>query len=393
MKHIWENSAKIHSISVLIPDGETWDTVKVLRCLNHASRIKVYVLANNRLPLARFSRYCSSFRYIKSNNDEDRIHAIRSIVQNLKIDVLLPITQEGVEFVSRNRTAISEFVAVPSLADFELIKMAQDKWSFHCFATQNRFPVPASVLIGKAGETSVASLDPDPIEYPALLKPTLLDGGYGIVKVEDASELVYAWNNEHIKRGYRYMLQNYVTGVDLCLQVFCKGGEILKYTVQKSLLLSENRFGPQRIMEFAEDNIVVELGRRLVSAMGFEGIACIDFRIDANDQTRKILEINPRYGQAILGSLVAGVNFPLLACADALGLEYPYMRYKTTKYAHPTPSLKIILSRLIGRSVSIAILWRESGLQFICRDPLPALVDAICKMTRRLKKFISSLVH
>jgi hypothetical protein len=32
-------SAKMSSISVLIPDGETWDAVKVLRCLSPVSGI------------------------------------------------------------------------------------------------------------------------------------------------------------------------------------------------------------------------------------------------------------------------------------------------------------------------------------------------------------------
>jgi predicted ATP-grasp superfamily ATP-dependent carboligase len=379
---------KIRSISVLIPDGETWDAVKVLRCLNRVSGITTHVLANMRLPLARFSRYGSSCHCHTSESDEDWIRAIRNIVRSLGIDVILPVTQKGVEFVARNRTVISEFVAIPPLADFELIMMAQDKWAFNCFAVQNGFPVPASVLIGRAGEASVASLDLDSVEYPALLKPTLLDGGFGIVKVKEPSDLARAWNDEHIIKGCQYMLQSYVPGVDLCLQVFCKGGEILVYTVQKSLLLSENYFGPQRIMEFTEDNGIVELASRLVSAMGFEGIACIDFRIDAPGQTVKILEINPRFGQAILGSLVAGINFPLLACVDALGLEYPHMQYKTVKYAHPVPSLKMILSRFIGRSACRTIPWQECGLQFTCNDPMPELVDAVRKITRPLKRLI-----
>jgi predicted ATP-grasp superfamily ATP-dependent carboligase len=380
------STANKNSISVLIPDGETWDAVKVMRCLNQAPEIAVHVLAKARLPLARFSRFCSKSHYHASENDEDWIRVIRNIVQSLRIDVLLPVTEKGVEFVARNRTAISEFVAIPPLVNFELIMMAHDKWSLHCFAVHNEFPVPPSVLIGKAGEVSVDSLEVDSIRFPALLKPTSLDGGYGIVKVRESSELDKAWNDRGIIKGHRYMLQSYVPGTDVCLQVFCKDGEILKYTVQKSLLFSNNHFGPQRIMEFVEDAGIVELGRRLVSTMGFEGIACIDFRVNEINQTPMILEINPRFGQAILGSMIAGVNFPLLACLDALGLEYPSMQYKTVKYAHPVPSLKIILSRLTGKSLYKNIPKGQSGLQFTFRDPMPALVDSIRKITRRFKR-------
>lgn len=199
-------SAKISSISVLIPDGETWEAVKALRCLSHVSGITAHVLAKARFPLARFSRYCSSYHCHKSENDDDWIRVIRSIVRSLRIDVVLPVTEKGVEFVARNRKAVSEFVAIPPIADSDLITISKDKWSFQCFATENGFPVPASVLIGKAGETSIALLDPDSVEYPALLKPTVLDGGFGIVKVKEPSDLADTWNNGRIIKGYQYML-------------------------------------------------------------------------------------------------------------------------------------------------------------------------------------------
>ncbi len=213
-------------ISVLIPDGETWDTVKVLRCLSHVSGITAHVLAKTRLSLARLSRYCSSYHCHTSEDDDDWIRVIRSIVRSLRIDVLLPVTEKGVEFVARNRKAVSEFVAIPPLADFELIMMAQDKWLFNCFAIQNGFPVPESVLIGTAGEASVASLDIDSIEYPALLKPTLIDGGFGIVKVEKPSDLGYRWNNGHIIKGYQYILQSYLPGAVYCLALYSQGGQV-----------------------------------------------------------------------------------------------------------------------------------------------------------------------
>lgn len=383
------DQAKIDSMSVLIPDGGTWDAVRVACCLRQTRTVTTHVLANARWPLARFSRYCSSHHCHTSENDDDWISVIRSLVRRLRIAVILPVTGDGVAFVARNRTAISEFVAIAPVADFELFVMLQDKWSFHCFAEQNGFPVPASTFVGVPGVASIASLDLDSVEYPALLKPTLQKGGFGIVRVEEPSDVERVWNDESMMKGHPYMLQSYEPGVDLCLQVFCKKGEILEYTVQKSLMLSENHFGPQRIMEFAEDDGAVEVGRRLVSVAGFEGIGCIDFRIDPTNQTQRILEMNPRFGQAILGSLVAGVNFPLLACADALGLEYPLMQRKTTKYAHPVAYFEAILSRLIGRSAGTTpLLWRESGLQFICGDPIPALVDAVRKTTRLLQRRI-----
>jgi hypothetical protein len=260
--------AKIRSISVLIPDGGNYDSLKVLCCLGQAPEVKAHILSRTKWSMARFSRYCARCHYHTSQNDGDWIDAIKDIVRKWDIDIVLPVSEGGVDFVARNRTAISEFATIPPIANVELLKMVHDKWSLH------GFPIPASVLVGVPGETSVASTDLRSVEYPALLKPTMLNGGFGIVKVKGPSDLDRAWNDRRIMKGCRYMLQSYVPGVDLCLQVFCKDGEILEYTVQKSLLLPEDYFGPQRIMEFAEDNGAVELGGRLVSALGFDSLKC-----------------------------------------------------------------------------------------------------------------------
>lgn len=372
---------------MLIPDGETWDAVKVLRCLSHVSGITAHVLAKARLPLARLSRYCSSYYCHKSENDDDWIRVIRSIVRSLRIDVVLPVTEKGVELVARNRKAISEFVAIPPIADSDLISMAQDKWSFQCFAIEKGFPVPASVLIGKAGETSVASLDIDSVEYPALLKPTLLDGGSGIVKVKEPSDLACAWNNGRIIKGYQYMLQSFLPGVVFCLGLYSQGGQIISYTLWKTLLTSSKRlYFSARAMEYVNNEEVIELTIRLISAMKWDGIANIDFLVDSNNGSVKILDFNPRFGQSLLGSLVAGVNFPLLACLGAMGREYPNMQQQETiKYAHPATQSKMLISRFMGRRPPVNVRWKHGSLQFAVRDPLPELVDTFHKILKQFR--------
>ena len=47
-----------------------------------------------------------------------------------------------------------------------------------------------------------------------------------------------------------------------------------------------------------------------MQALKWSGIVNIDFIYDENDKQAKILEVNPRYWQSLLGSLFAGVNFP-----------------------------------------------------------------------------------
>jgi len=381
-----ETITDLRSISLLIPDGETWDAVKVLRCLGQSAGIRTHVLSRTRRPLARFSRFCTSCHWHSSQNDESWVNVISRLVRELQIDFVLPVTEKGVELLVRNHDAVSKFAAIAPLPGLESLKTAQDKWEFYEFCRTREFPVPPSILIRSGCGHPMDSIHLRSLKYPALLKPTLLGGGCGIVRVEKASDFQQVWEDKRVRKDHGYMLQSYVPGVDVCVQVFCKKGEILTYTVQKNLNAPEDFFGPQRVMEFVEDNEAVELGARLVSAMGFEGIACIDFRVDVRDGTYKIIEINPRFGQAILGSLVAGVNFPLIACLDVLGLAYHNEKYRTVRYAHPRAHVKTLISQLIGRQTPGKIRWRESGLRFTCSDPLPEMVDIIRRTGKCLQR-------
>jgi len=208
------------------------------------------------------------------------------------------------------------------------------------------------------------------------------------VEVKKQSDFQQAWKDKRIMKGYKYILQSYIPGIDLCLQVFCKDGKIIAYTLQKSLLNKNNHYGPQKIMEFIKDGEVLDLGQRLVSAMHWDGIACIDLRIDTRDGTNKILEINPRFGQAVLGSLVAGVNFPFIACLDALNMEY-HNQYRTISYAHPIAAGKNLLTRFTGKGTGVRIRLIESGLRFACSDPLPETFDVLGRSAKWFKQFVS----
>ena len=120
-------------VSVLIPDGDDWNTVKVLRCLGQMPTIKNHVLSRRLHSLAQHSRYCTSFHHNVSQNEQGWIYEINKLVKKHKIDTILPVTLRGVEIISKYHKEISEHVVLPPLAKSELIALANDKWSFHKF--------------------------------------------------------------------------------------------------------------------------------------------------------------------------------------------------------------------------------------------------------------------
>jgi predicted ATP-grasp superfamily ATP-dependent carboligase len=126
-------------------------------------------------------------------------------------------------------------------------------------------------------------------------------------------------------------------------------------------------------------------------------MACFGYRMgwssryrphfDKRDQTVKILEINPRFWQSLLGSLTAGVNFPLVVCLTAMGAECPEMKQtRPIKYARPSASIHMLLSRLVGKKLAEGYRLRDSTIRFTLIDPLPELVCALRRLTRRSRR-------
>lgn len=372
-------------ISVLLPDGGNYDTLKVLRCLGQVPKVTSHVISRQRWPITRLSRYCKKCYYYPIRENSDWLDSIRRLVQKQKIDVVLPVTMRDTEFLSLNHKTLSEFVAIPPIPETKTFKTAQDKWAFHCFADRHKLPVPPTILVADGNKIIADSAKLNSIDYPALLKPTAEMGGHGIVKIDSPSEFYRLVDKKNIlNNDQKYILQSHMTGVDFCFGVLCKAGRILAYTLQRNLIQSENYFSYQKVMDFVNNESIIKLGKQLVSAMAWDGIAFIDLRLDERDKSAKLLEINPRLGRALFGSLVAGVNFPYLSCLTALGINYTITQKENIRYAHPSAYVYMLKSRLLGRNNQLKLRWRESGWRFLIKDPLPEIFDNLYRF-RKMK--------
>lgn len=378
----------LRPMSILIPDeNDDLDTVKILRCLSQAWEVTVHILSTSRSPSVRFSRYCAHLHHHSSQNDDDWIDAIERIVQRWKIDVLLPVTLRGIQLISQRREAISKITAIPPTPKFELLEQVRNKWWLYKFAKQQSLPVVPSVFLGKRRELISDSLNLDSVKFPALLKPTSLRGGSGIVKVGSSFDLNSALKNKRMIEGADYILQSYIPGVDFSFSVFCKSGEVIAYALWKELLKSKEPFRVPQLVEFTDDKDAVNLGKQLVSAIGWDGVADIDLIFDKRDQMVKILEFNPRFWQSLLGSLIAGVNFPLLACMSAMGEECPDMKQICgVRYARPAAFVGMMLHRFVGREQIYDISWRDSTFRLIYNDPLPELFYCLRRTARQFRR-------
>ena len=361
------------AISVLIPDGEDHMALGVMRSLGLTHRVMVDLMTSHRSPPSGFSRFCRRCHFTASGiTDKDRCDAILKTIATAPVDVLLPVSVAGIHLVAAERQAFARQVALPPLPDSFTLDTANDKTALCRFAQRNGVPVPPSLVFPDDVSEYQALLR---LEYPVLLKPPSLGGGQGFQLFHEPQTLAkFLETNPALRRtSTRHLLQSYLPGIDIGLNVLCRNGEILASTVQENQLRASLPFGPPAGIHFVKDVQTLETGSKLLSALRWNGVANLDMvRCAASGETM-LLEMNPRYWRTLMGSVYAGVNFPYLSCLSALDQPFPETDYRLITYAEKSVALKQARCLIAGHSFLPGFRFKNTTLRAALTDPLPTL--------------------
>jgi predicted ATP-grasp superfamily ATP-dependent carboligase len=225
--------------------------------------------------------------------------------------------------------------------------------------------------------------------YPVVFKPARGSGGIGIQMFPDITT-ARSFLRTSCRAAYPALLQHYIQGQDVDCSVFCDKGKILAHTIQVGALSRRHPFGSDEGLEFVCDPQTLEVVARLMSALKWNGIAHVDLRRDRHDNQVKVLDLNPRYWDSLLGSLSAGINFPYLSCLAALGIESPPPKVVLRKFFSAKAAVRHLVKKMCGRSQS-AITIRESGLAYALSDLGPRVFTLAKRWATRLQKFSDTL--
>ena len=266
-------------------------------------------------------------------------------------------------------TLPERLVPLPEIGSFDI---AIDKWLLFGHCKKNELPCPQTWLFEGADNN-------DALPFPVVVKPTTgFGGGMGISLLKDQtdSELYFSKNQGG---NTKYLIQEYIEGVDYSCSVLCEKGRILAYTIQKSESAEEGHFGPQMAYRFEQNEKIHELVTCLMKSLNWSGIASVDLRYDTQSDAYKILEINTRFWRSLVGSLYAGINFPdLLAQLTLKGNISVDSSYEEIRFF----DLKGFAGT-VRKDVSIIfntkLIRKSTPLNAIGRDPLPYIFKFIIR--------------
>jgi D-aspartate ligase len=372
---------------ILIPDGDDPRALAVVRSLRHHTNLKLrlHAIVNKPVSRIRFSRHCSSHSFDIPQDDVQALHeAVSAISKSIPIDVILPISETGTRFVAAKRDLLHQRFRLPSVPDIQSLELVSNKHSLTEFARNSHVPTPSTVFVKHGSPMDRATLN---MSFPVLLKPLAGTDGKGIRRFDSAEDL----ENELARpadQAYQQggLVQEFLSGSDTDLSVLCKNGVILAYTIQRKIASHGTPFRLGKVIEFISHEEVLLYGSRLLSALNWNGVAHLDFVCRNRDEEPCLIDFNPRYWGTLYGSVLAGVNFPLLHYLTALDCPFSRPEYRHTKYGELSPQ-EMLLKPLLRTAVGRVSLMNESNFAFVYRDPLPFLFNsAYYALARMFKK-------
>ena len=304
-------------MNILITDGENRSTLAATRSLGR-NGCRVVVTGQEMANLASRSRFCEKSYSVPSPlSDGDRyVEAIKEISKKEYIDIIFPMTEQTIYLLNAVRKEFhgNTILACPSSESIDAIS---NKVALCHRAEELAVPIPQTLYFSSSKDlpTNIGKIE----RYPVVVKPAfsrLLEGGKfisgGVKYASSPKELELLYANDSVLK-YPSLVQEKIVGQGTGLFTLYDGDRHLALFSHRRLREKPPSGGVSVISESVplDDEMVEEAGR-LLSAVGWKGVAMVEFKRDQRDGKAKLMEINGRFWGSLQLAIACGVDFPVL---------------------------------------------------------------------------------
>lgn len=354
--------------------------------------VPVIGLSAHRGHYGNFTRYAKTIHCADSQKDPETLRAeLIALGQRLgRRSVLFPTRDHDLVFLDRFRHELEPYfsMVLPSQAALD---RCLNKWDTYVAATQATVPTPKTWLVEDLEEARTVA---DAVRYPCVLKPLAahhwrtgnnwnLVGSRKAIGVTSRDQLLAEYAGA-ARADRRVLVQELIPGTDECLVVAAcyidRESKFLGGFNTQKVVQSPPTFGTGCIVRTADRPELFERTMRLLQAMGFQGIAEVEYKWDASDREYKLIEVNPRpWDQHRLGN-ACGVDLVYLAYRDHAGASIPDMprQFRPRMWIAEDDFLLSLLRLLWRREPGLGALLRHARGKkqyaiWSAGDPLPFL--------------------
>lgn len=273
------------------------------------------------------SRYCRAVRCQHPEHAPEELVALliseaRSVAGPA---MLLAASDAFVLFVSRYREPLREYFRF-TLPPAAVLEALVDKRLQYELAGQIGIPHPATFYPETAADVGrIASQ----LDYPAVIKPYVghryreeVSSDKGLTV--DGPEALHSTFERLFETGAQALVQSFAPGpiTNLINVTYCldQAGNLLDSFMLRKLRQFPVDLGVGTFVECYFDAAAFELGLKFCRALGYRGIAEVEFKLDERTGRFALIELNPRIGAQNQLALSCGHNLPWMAYADLFDL-------------------------------------------------------------------------
>jgi predicted ATP-grasp superfamily ATP-dependent carboligase len=326
-------------MGVLVTDGHWRKTLALVRSLGRKG-IDVTVGERTFLNTSFFSRYCSRrIVYPSPRRYPDQfIDFITKEIKENCYECLYPMEEETLLLLAQHRSEISKYTYL-LIPDSQKIEFVRDKGNLLRFAEGHGIPTPKTwyeppTLWSSKTYSTGQALPLDSIPLPAVIKPRISSGSFGIAYVRKREDLIPLYQKIHAQYPFP-LVQEWIPdgGGTFGFSALFDGGSNVKAAfIHKKLRMYPIQGGPSTLREGVEHPQIMALGLSLLKSLNWTGVAMAEFKVDPRDGIPKLMEVNPRFWGSLHLAILSGVDFPYLILKMARGDQFdPVLSYRMGK--------------------------------------------------------------
>lgn len=276
----------------------------IMRTLGNQG-VAVYGVDSSWTP-ALTSKYCEKrfFKAYDRSNADDYLEFIIGVGKSIgKTCILIPTSDALSEFVADNGEQLGHYFLFPKI-DPDLVHRLSSKEGMYELATKH--DMPTAITKFPKSESDVEKIRSE-LNFPIMLKGIHGDR----LEAKTGTKMLIVNTYEDLIKHFRIL--NDTAEPNLMLQEYIPGGDDEVYIFngyfdEQSRCLSA--FTGHKIRQFPIhtgcaslgqcrwNKDVAELTIKFMQAIGYKGVLDIGYRLDPRDGLYKVLDINPRVGQA-----------------------------------------------------------------------------------------------
>jgi D-aspartate ligase len=251
-------------------------------------------------------------------------------------DVLIPTSDTALISISKNKTLLEKYFR-PIACDWEVTEKFIDKSKINRIAESVGVPTPKTFCPEDENDARRIAYETD---YPCLVKPALSHTFTPLFKrklfrVNTPSELLKMYHSL-ASRGFGMMIQEDIPGEDKDLvtlnTVFNEHSEPLAVFMHRRTMQYPPGYGVVSLGESVWEPRIIQPCMKLLKAIGFKGIAHVEFKRDHRTGNFKFIEVNGRSYLSISLPTACGINLIHIAYRNAIGETMAPLRSYSCTY-------------------------------------------------------------